>query len=165
MNNTPNSPYPDGEQFSQAGPDPPNMRQDQSQQTNCQPQTNPSSGSQEQPPSESADFSGDTNSSGQMPNKYPNQSYGTTPYYYSGQYNAYGNTAPFANAPMPSREEKVSVGLAILSYIIPLAGLIIYCTKKNSRPKTAKVSGKCALASVVINVVISILIWVIVFSA
>lgn len=59
----------------------------------------------------------------------------------------------------PPKEEKASVGLAILSYLIPLAGLILFLTKKDDKPKTAKVCGKCALASVIINVVLSIIMY------
>ena len=37
----------------------------------------------------------------------------------------------------PPKEEKASVGLAILSYLIPLIGLILFLTKKDNKPKTA----------------------------
>lgn len=57
----------------------------------------------------------------------------------------------------PPAEEKASVGLAILSYIIPLAGLIIFLVNKDKRPKTAKVSGICALVSFIINIVLSVI--------
>lgn len=55
-------------------------------------------------------------------------------------------------------EEKASVGLAILSFIIPLAGLIIFLTQKDKKSKTAKVSGICALVSFILNIFITILI-------
>ena len=58
------------------------------------------------------------------------------------------------NMGMPPQETKASAGLAILSYLIPIVGLILYLTKKDTRPKTAKVCGKCALASFIINIVI-----------
>lgn len=58
------------------------------------------------------------------------------------------------------KEEKASVGLAILSFIIPLAGLIIFLTKKDTKPKTAKVSGICALVSFLISIVSSIIMTV-----
>ena len=70
-------------------------------------------------------------------------------------YNPFNGNMP----PMPPQEEKASVGLAILSYLIPLVGLILYLTKKDSRPKTAKVCGKCALASVIINIVLTIILY------
>lgn len=59
----------------------------------------------------------------------------------------------------PPKEEKASVGLAILSYLIPLVGLILFLTKKDNNPKTAKLCGKCTLASVIINVVLSIIMY------
>ena len=59
--------------------------------------------------------------------------------------------------PQQPIEEKASVGFAILSFFIPLAGLIIFLTKKNDRPKTAKVSGICALVSFILNIVIGII--------
>ena len=61
---------------------------------------------------------------------------------------------------MPPQEEKASVGLAILSFIIPIAGLIIFLTQKDKKPKTAKVSGICALVSFIINIVLSVIMGV-----
>lgn len=69
--------------------------------------------------------------------------------------NQFNSNIPYA----PPVEEKASVGLAILSYIIPLVGLILYLTKKNSSPKTAKVCGKCALASFIINIVLTVVLY------
>lgn len=63
-------------------------------------------------------------------------------------------------APEPSKEEKASVGLAILSFLIPLAGLIIFITDKSKKPKTAKVCGICALVSFVISVAFSVIMTV-----
>lgn len=65
-------------------------------------------------------------------------------------------TVPAAE-PQPPVEEKASVGLAILSYIIPLVGLILFLTKKDNRPKTAKACGICALVSFILNIAISII--------
>lgn len=49
------------------------------------------------------------------------------------------------------------VGWGILSFLIPIVGLILYCMWKVERPQTAKVCGKCALASVIVSVAITIL--------
>lgn len=68
-----------------------------------------------------------------------------------------GAQMPPYGMPQQPIEEKASVGLAILSFFIPLAGLIIFLTKKNDRPKTAKVSGICALVSFILNIVIGII--------
>lgn len=75
------------------------------------------------------------------------------------QYNASQqfNQQPYYSQPQPPQEEKASVGLAILSFIIPIVGLILYLTKKDSKPKTAKACGKCALACVIINIIITII--------
>ena len=51
-------------------------------------------------------------------------------------------------------QDKANVWLAILSWFIPLAGLIIYFVKKKTSPKTAKVSGICALISFILNCII-----------
>lgn len=64
--------------------------------------------------------------------------------------------------PQPAQptEKKASVGLAILSLIIPLAGLIIFIVNKDKRPKTAKASGICAIVGVILNVVLSVIMTV-----
>ncbi|MCM1286570.1 MAG: DUF5067 domain-containing protein [Acetobacter sp.] len=63
------------------------------------------------------------------------------------------------------QEKKASVGLAILSYLIPIVGLILYLTKKDDKPKTAKVCGKCALASFIINIALVIIMYAIMGAA
>ncbi len=63
----------------------------------------------------------------------------------------------FNNYQTAPQEEKASVGLAILSFIIPLAGLIIFIVDKNKKPKTAKVSGICALVSFILNIILTII--------
>lgn len=62
-----------------------------------------------------------------------------------------------------NNDEKVNVGLVILSFIIPLAGLIIFLTKKDNEPKTAKASGICALVSFILEI-IAILVMFMIFS-
>lgn len=62
--------------------------------------------------------------------------------------------------PTPPQEEKANVGLAILSFIIPLVGLILFLTKKNDKPKTAKACGICALVSFLLGIVSSIIMTV-----
>lgn len=66
------------------------------------------------------------------------------------------NQQPYYAQPQPPQEEKANVGLSILSFFIPIVGLILYLTKKDSKPKTAKACGKCALACVIINIIITI---------
>ncbi len=60
----------------------------------------------------------------------------------------------------PPMEQKASVGFAILSFLVPLAGLIIYLTMKDKRPKTAKTSGICALVSFILEIVFVIIVYV-----
>lgn len=58
---------------------------------------------------------------------------------------------------MPPQEEKANVGLAILSFLIPIVGLVLYLTQKNEKPKTAKACGKAALACVIISFIFGII--------
>lgn len=97
----------------------------------------------------------------QMP---PQQPYYNAPYgqpYYANQQQPYYPPYP----PYPPREEKANAGLAVLSWFIPLAGLIIYLTEKDTKPKTASVCGKCALASFIINVVLVVVFYIVFFAA
>ena len=92
----------------------------------------------------------------------PPQDQNNQQYYQPPQGNQQYYQQPYGHqtyGPMPPQEEKASVGLAILSFIIPLAGLIIFLVKKDSRPKTAKVSGICALVSFIINIIFTIVIY------
>lgn len=70
-----------------------------------------------------------------------------------GQYNPNMGT-------MPQQEEKANVGLAILSFIIPLVGLILFLTKKDKQPKTAKACGICALVCFLLGIISSIIMTV-----
>lgn len=54
-------------------------------------------------------------------------------------------------------EEGSAVGWGILSFIIPLVGLILFLVWKNEKPHTAKVCGICALVSFCLSIVIEIL--------
>lgn len=64
-----------------------------------------------------------------------------------------------------SNVEKVNVGLVILSFIIPLIGLILFLVKKKEKPRTAKACGICALVSFILNIIVVVLFFVLVFSA
>lgn len=58
---------------------------------------------------------------------------------------------------------KINIGLVILSFFIPIVGLIVFLTKKDKEPKTAKVSGICALVSFILSsilVIISVFLYV-----
>lgn len=74
------------------------------------------------------------------------------------------NQQPQFNTPQqftqPPQEDKANVLLAILSFLIPLVGLILYLTQKSDKPKAAKTYGKCALATVIIEIILCIIITV-----
>jgi len=54
--------------------------------------------------------------------------------------------------------DKANVGLVILSIIIPIAGLILYFSKKKHSYKSSKIYGIAALFSIIVGVVISLVI-------
>ena len=58
--------------------------------------------------------------------------------------------------------EKANIGLVILSFLIPLAGLIIFLVKKDDDKKTAKTSGIAALISFGISFVFTIIMVIII---
>ena len=70
-----------------------------------------------------------------------------------------------AEQPTPVKEDKANIGLAILSWFIPLAGLIIFIVQKDKSPKTAKVSGICALISFLLNLLVVVLSFVFVIGS
>lgn len=68
---------------------------------------------------------------------------------YSNNYNQIQSLEP---------EKKANIGLAILSWFIPLVGLILFIVKREKDPKTAKVSGICALISFILSIVMIIVV-------
>lgn len=54
-------------------------------------------------------------------------------------------------------EDGKSIGFAILSFFIPLVGLILYLIWKDEKPLRAKSAGKGALIGVIVSVAASIL--------
>ena len=54
-------------------------------------------------------------------------------------------------------QEKVNGWLIILSILVPIAGLIIFFKLKDEKPKTAKISGICALISFVLIITLIII--------
>lgn len=86
-----------------------------------------------------------------MPENNNYQQYEQNQYYQNPQPDP--NQYSYQNQQMPPKEEKASVGLAILSFIIPIAGLIIFLVNKKKKPKTAKVSGICALVGFILGII------------
>ena len=58
---------------------------------------------------------------------------------------------------VPQKEDKVSVGLCVLAYFIPLFGLIYWAITRTETPKKAKAVGITALVSWIVNIVVSII--------
>ena len=54
------------------------------------------------------------------------------------------------------KEEKGTFGWGILSFFVPIAGLILFIIWKNDRPKASKTAGICALIGVIISFFIGI---------
>lgn len=55
-------------------------------------------------------------------------------------------------------EDKLSTGLAILSFCIPIAGAVIYFSNKNTMPNKAKSACHIALFSFILGIIINILV-------
>ena len=62
---------------------------------------------------------------------------------------------------MSNQVDNPSTGLKVLSFLIPLVGLILFLTKKDSEPVSAKAYGKMALIGFIVGIALSIL-WFIV---
>lgn len=54
-------------------------------------------------------------------------------------------------------QEKANGWLVALSILVPLAGLIIFITQRDKHPKTAKVSGICALISFIVSTIVIVI--------
>ena len=59
-------------------------------------------------------------------------------------------------------EEKINYWLVIASFLVPIVGLIVYLTQKDTDPKTAKYCGICALVSFISPVVFGIMFFLLV---
>lgn len=70
------------------------------------------------------------------------------------------NNSPIQNMEDPA-EDKLHVGLTILSFCIPLAGAIIYFVKKEKEPNAAKTACYAALiglgVSIILNVIVTLM--------
>ena len=68
-------------------------------------------------------------------------------------------TPPVSDPTTPGNgEDKLNIGLTILSFCIPLAGAIIYFVKKEKEPKSAKTACIAALIGVGVGIIINIII-------
>ncbi len=71
--------------------------------------------------------------------------------------------APVQSPSTPEKPDKSNVGLNILSFFVPIFGIIWYFVKKSERPKEAKGTLKTAIVSIVINLVIAMVLTVLMF--
>ena len=62
-----------------------------------------------------------------------------------------------------TEEEKNTFGWGVLGFFIPIVGLILFICWKKDRPKASKSAGIGALASIIANLLLTILIVVITF--
>lgn len=67
------------------------------------------------------------------------------------------------NGSAPSKDDSSSFGFALLGFLFPLIGLILYFVYEDKRPKRAKSVGKGALVGVITGIVVSILLAVATF--
>ena len=86
----------------------------------------------------------------QPPVDQQQQQYQQTPNYNTLPQQPYG--APVYT---PQVEDKAKVGLVIISFLIPLVGLILFLTKRKKTPKAARAYGIAAAVSVVLSVIAS----------
>jgi hypothetical protein len=76
--------------------------------------------------------------------------------------NTVNSTTTDENGSNPN--DQPSAGLNILSFLIPLVGLIIYLTERDRSPRKATSAGKAALWGVGITVILSMISFFVVFS-
>ena len=69
----------------------------------------------------------------------------------------------YLNGSEPNENDSSSFGFALLGFLFPLIGLILYFVYDDKRPKRAKSVGKGALVGVITRIVISIVITVAAF--
>jgi hypothetical protein len=60
--------------------------------------------------------------------------------------------------------DQPSAGLNIISFLIPLVGLIIYLTERDRSPRKATSAGKAALWGIGVTVILSMISFFVVFA-
>ena len=64
---------------------------------------------------------------------------------------------PAPQKPAPAADDAPSFLMALIGFLVPIAGLILYIINRDTRPKEAASAGKGALASVICSAVLSVL--------
>lgn len=75
-----------------------------------------------------------------------------------------GNTLINGKCPACNYQDKNNIGFNILSFFFPLIGLVLYVIWKDEHPVKAKGCGKAALASVIVNAILTVIILVLYFA-
>ncbi len=63
---------------------------------------------------------------------------------------------PHCNTATGYQEDKANIGLCILSFLIPLVGIILWIVKCKETPKAARTYGIVGIASWVLSIVVGI---------
>jgi hypothetical protein len=61
------------------------------------------------------------------------------------------------NTGMPPKEDKLGAPLTIISFCIPLVGIILYFVKKNDQPKSAKTACYAALIGIGVGILANVI--------
>lgn len=87
---------------------------------------------------------------------YPQDNMNYQPYPVQNPYQQgyYGAQPPMQQ---PMVDDTPSTGLKVLSFFIPLVGLILFCVQNSDKPVSAKAYGKWALIGFITSIVLSIL--------
>lgn len=88
-----------------------------------------------------------TNNSGSMQSNYPPQ---------QSVQQGYPQQQPYYPPVQSQKEDKASVGLCIISFIIPLVGWILYFVKRDEYPNKAKACSTWAWVGFVLNFIVII---------
>lgn len=62
------------------------------------------------------------------------------------------------------KEDKTSIGLSIVSFFVPVVGLVLYLIMRKETPNKAKSIGICALIGYVLSIVISVIMCIYIFA-
>lgn len=71
------------------------------------------------------------------------------------QFDSAASMPPNSQQNVAGSEQKANIGLCILSFLIPIAGLVVFLTERNKNKKTAKAAGICALVAFVLNLLVA----------
>ena len=79
----------------------------------------------------------------------------------NSEYCTYCGTRVYNTQTSNINDDKPSLGFAVLSFFMPIVGLILFLVYRNDKPKKAKSAGKGALIGIITKIVISIIVTII----